>query len=273
MAPVRSDELDVTLDRDADVPIGVQLAWALRARIRGGALAPGARLPALQRLAQDLGVNANTVRAVYARLEQDGLVATRHGSGTFVVGDADLDADSGASPLAQLVSGAARAARDAGVDPRELAAALYVGGEPPAPAHAGPPGAATATGATARSPDAAARRRLRREVAALDRALADLLMRRPDLAAQLAPSDERPAPSPQARLLSTAELEAQRDALLQRLISVQTLAESPSDEEPPPPGAAAAKRAQRAAAAKQPRRTPATRPAVAKLRPAPRAAT
>ena len=27
---------DVTIDRDAEVPIGVQLAWALRTRIRDG---------------------------------------------------------------------------------------------------------------------------------------------------------------------------------------------------------------------------------------------
>jgi DNA-binding transcriptional regulator YhcF (GntR family) len=265
MAPVRSDELDVTLDRDADVPIGVQLAWALRARIRGGALAPGARLPALQRLAQDLGVNANTVRAVYARLEQDGLVATRHGSGTFVCHQAQAGgADGPASPLAQLVSGAARAARDAGVDPRELAAALYVGGEPaPAPTRTKP-----APGRPTQSPDAVARRRLRREVAALDRALVDLLMRRPDLATQLAPSDQHPQPSPQARLLTTAELEAQRDALLQRLIAVQELAEAPSDEKPPTSGTTEPD-AQRVAAIKRPRRS-VSRPAIAQLRPNPR---
>jgi len=266
MTPARSDELDVTLDRDADVPIGVQLAWALRARIRGGTLAPGARLPALQRLAQDLGVNPNTVRAVYARLEQDGLVATRHGSGTFVCDPPDAGGDGPAGSLAQLVSGAARAARDAGVDPRELAAALYVGG---AQARAGGGAQATPAGSQ-RGGGAAARRRLRDEVAALDRALADLLARRPDVAAQLAQPDEQaPSLPPQARLLSTAELEAQRDALLRRLIEVQALAEAPSDEQPPSSGAAQRRRA--AATSKPPRRTPAPRPAVAKLRPAPRA--
>jgi DNA-binding transcriptional regulator YhcF (GntR family) len=268
MTPVRSDELGVVLDRDADVPIGVQLAWALRARIRGGALAPGARLPALQRLAQDLGVNPNTVRAVYARLEQDGLVATRHGSGTFVCDAAGAGGDGPAGSLAQLVSGAARAARDAGFDPRELAAALYVGGEH-APARGG---AAQAMPAGAqRNGAAAARRRLRDEVAALDRALADLLARRPDVAAQL-PQPDDPSPTPQARLLSAAELEAQRDALLRRLIEAQTLVQTPPGDAPPPPDAAGAReprRAPRSAEAKRPRRAPA-RPVAAKLRPAPR---
>jgi DNA-binding transcriptional regulator YhcF (GntR family) len=237
--------LGLTLDRDADVPIGVQLAWALRARIRSGALPPGARLPALHAFARDLGVNPNTVRAVYARLEQDGLVATRHGSGTFVTG-ADAAAESGA--LAQLVSGAARAARDAGLDPRELAAALYVEGED-----------------ARRAPraDADERRRLRAEVAALERALSDLLARRPGLASQLTVEAPPRRPS-QPRLPSTAELERQRTELLDRLVELHALmehgpAEDPPDDEPPAP---------RPARAKQPAR----RSAAAKLRPAPRTA-
>ncbi|MGB2710195.1 MAG: GntR family transcriptional regulator, partial [Conexibacter sp.] len=121
MGPRHSETLDITLDRDAEVPIGVQLTWALRTRILGGTLAPGHRLPGLQRLAGELGVNANTIRAVYQRLEHDGLVETRHGSGSYVAG-APRDRDA----LDQLAATAAHAARDAGVDPRDVAAALYV---------------------------------------------------------------------------------------------------------------------------------------------------
>ncbi|MBS1871543.1 MAG: GntR family transcriptional regulator, partial [Actinobacteria bacterium] len=127
MSSAGSDALEIALDRDADVPVGTQLAWALRARILAGALAPGVRLPALHKLAADAGVNPNTVRAVYQRLEHDGLVTTRHGSGTFVTGAGEAAGERHA--LGRLAADAARAARAAGVDPRELAAALYVGGE------------------------------------------------------------------------------------------------------------------------------------------------
>ncbi|MDQ6810597.1 MAG: GntR family transcriptional regulator, partial [Actinomycetota bacterium] len=75
---------DLTIDRDADVPIGVQLAWALRSRIGDGRLEPNQRLPGLRELADTTGVNVNTVRAVYQRLEQDGLINSQQGSGTFV---------------------------------------------------------------------------------------------------------------------------------------------------------------------------------------------
>src|SRR5439155_10638081 len=110
----------IRIDREGDVPVGVQLAWALRGAIESGVLRPGDRLPPLRELAVEVGVNANTLRAAYARLEADGLIETRHGSGTYVTGPhARRD-------LSALVGAASRAARDAGVDPRELAAALYV---------------------------------------------------------------------------------------------------------------------------------------------------
>jgi DNA-binding transcriptional regulator YhcF (GntR family) len=195
MVTAADDALEIALDRDAEVPLGVQLAWALRARILSGVLTPGDRLPALHRLAAETGVNANTVRAVYQRLEHDGLVTTRHGSGTFVTGNA-TGARHGA--LAQLTADAARAAHEAGVDPRELAAALYAGGRD-APAAA--------------DNEAAVRRRLRAQIAALEHALSELTTRQ---AAHKPVADERPS-TPRPRLLSAAELAQQRDELLRRL--------------------------------------------------------
>lgn len=190
--------LDIALDRDADVPVGTQLAWALRSGILSGDLAPGARLPALHRLAEQAGVNVNTIRAVYRRLEQQGLVATRHGSGTYVTGTA---ADNAA--LAQLITTARDAAHAAGLDLRDVAAALYVDGD---------------EGVTG-GEEAAERRRLRTQIAALEQTLSDLVARRPGLAP---PADEAPPRRlPHPRLLDVAGLTEQRDALVRRLAEVQ----------------------------------------------------
>jgi len=71
-------------DPAAELPVGVQLSWRLRALIATGRLAAGERLPSFRRLAEWAGVNVNTVRAVYARLEDAGLVVSRQGQGTFV---------------------------------------------------------------------------------------------------------------------------------------------------------------------------------------------
>src|SRR5215467_8724297 len=60
-------------DPAAELPVGVQLSWRLRALIATGRLAAGERLPSFRRLAEWGGVNVNTVRAVYAGLEEAGL--------------------------------------------------------------------------------------------------------------------------------------------------------------------------------------------------------
>jgi DNA-binding transcriptional regulator YhcF (GntR family) len=210
-------ELDLALDREAEVPIGVQLAWALRARILGGALPTGARLPALHRLADEIGVNANTVRAVYARLERDGLVATRHGSGTYVT------AAPVSGALAELVADAEREAREAGLEPRDVAAALYVGGI--ASGAAAAKDGAVAADAAAPDAEAVERRRLRAQIAALEHGLSELLARRPALI-------PAPATGPAARcagrprLLSAAELSQQRTELLRSFAAAQAAADA-----------------------------------------------
>jgi GntR family transcriptional repressor for pyruvate dehydrogenase complex len=56
----------------------------LGADIRGGRLAPGARLPTEQELTTTLGVSRTVVREAVAALRADGLVVTRRGSGAYV---------------------------------------------------------------------------------------------------------------------------------------------------------------------------------------------
>lgn len=73
------------IDRKSRDPINVQLSRQLAWLISGGRLVAGDRLPAVRRLAAALGINLHTVRSAYRQLEEDGLVVTRHGSGTFVL--------------------------------------------------------------------------------------------------------------------------------------------------------------------------------------------
>ena len=62
------------------------LARALADDIRSGALVPGERLPSERDLARTLEVIRASVREALASLALQGVVETRHGAGTFVVG-------------------------------------------------------------------------------------------------------------------------------------------------------------------------------------------
>jgi len=104
------------IDRNDELPVGLQLSWRLRALIQTGELSAGERLPSFRRLAEWAGVNVGTVRAVYEGLEEDGLVITRHGQGTFVA-----DEVKAAPQLEEIASEALRRAEEAGIRPRDLA--------------------------------------------------------------------------------------------------------------------------------------------------------
>jgi GntR family transcriptional regulator/MocR family aminotransferase len=77
--------LQIPLQRDAREPIAAQISAGLRAAMRDGRLAPGARLPSWRDFAAQLGVARGTVRQAYERLIDEGLVVALGAAGTRVV--------------------------------------------------------------------------------------------------------------------------------------------------------------------------------------------
>lgn len=73
------------LDEKSEIPIYRQLFQDIRARIAGGQLTAGERLPPTRELAALLNVNRATVTAAYALLEREGLISGRVGRGSFVL--------------------------------------------------------------------------------------------------------------------------------------------------------------------------------------------
>lgn len=63
------------------------MARLIRRAIMRGEFAPDDRLPSERLLAERFGTARGTVRSALARLEKDGTVETRPGSGTYVVGN------------------------------------------------------------------------------------------------------------------------------------------------------------------------------------------
>ena len=75
----------VTINRDTDTPIYMQIFEQVRRQILSGELLPGFRLPAERKLAESLGVNRTTILNAYRELKADGLVGSQVGNGTIVL--------------------------------------------------------------------------------------------------------------------------------------------------------------------------------------------
>ena len=102
--------LGLTVNRNGDVPVATQLTWQIQALIVGGRLLPGEQLPSVRKLAEVAGVNVNTVRAVYERLEGEGFVVTQHGRGSFVAENVpQVDPETVAARAAASVGAPSRA--------------------------------------------------------------------------------------------------------------------------------------------------------------------
>ena len=74
------------IDPRSPVPPYEQLRQQVIALVLGGALTPGARLPAIRHLANDLGLAGGTVARAYRELESEGVVSTHGRHGTIVAG-------------------------------------------------------------------------------------------------------------------------------------------------------------------------------------------
>ncbi|RZQ64366.1 GntR family transcriptional regulator [Amycolatopsis suaedae] len=77
----------------------VQVAERLRGQLREEAYRVGDKLPPHQAIADEFGVSVGTVKRAYGLLQEEALIVTRQGQGTFVrATGADVPADAPAPP-------------------------------------------------------------------------------------------------------------------------------------------------------------------------------
>jgi len=65
-------------------PIYEQIKDQMLSLISSGAMKPGDKLPSIRTLAAQLSLNVNTIKKVFAQLEEDGVIETVIGSGSYV---------------------------------------------------------------------------------------------------------------------------------------------------------------------------------------------
>ncbi|MEI6002500.1 PLP-dependent aminotransferase family protein [Paraburkholderia bengalensis] len=79
-----NSDLQIRLDRTANLSLTEQIRESISRAIESGVLAPGARLPSWQDMAAQLGVSRGTVQAAYERLSDAQMIETFGAGGTRV---------------------------------------------------------------------------------------------------------------------------------------------------------------------------------------------
>jgi GntR family transcriptional regulator len=77
--------MNLEIDFRSGIPIYIQVVERIQERIASGRLAPGDQLPTVRSLALELRVNFNTVARSYRILDEDGIISTQQGRGTYVL--------------------------------------------------------------------------------------------------------------------------------------------------------------------------------------------
>jgi len=76
--------MDLAIDPESGVPIYMQIVDRIKQMVVSGQLRPGQQLSTIRQLATDLRINYNTVGRAYAILDQEGVISTQQGRGTYI---------------------------------------------------------------------------------------------------------------------------------------------------------------------------------------------
>ena len=77
-------KLILQIDFRSGLPIYIQIVNQVQAQIASGILEPGDQLPTVRALAGELRVNFNTVARAYRILDQERIISTQQGRGTYI---------------------------------------------------------------------------------------------------------------------------------------------------------------------------------------------
>lgn len=76
--------MEIVIDIEGETPLFTQLMEQIKQAVLSDQIAPGAPLPSIRQLANDLDLNSKTVAKAYRLLERDSVIQTKGYRGTFV---------------------------------------------------------------------------------------------------------------------------------------------------------------------------------------------
>ncbi len=117
--------MNIIITNSAGCPIYDQIASQIKAMILSGELKEGEPLPSMRALAQDLRVSVITTKRAYEILEQEKLIESYTGRGSFVCAqNPEMLREQKLREIEQLLSKAADAAKRSGIGYDELSEIL-----------------------------------------------------------------------------------------------------------------------------------------------------
>lgn len=93
--------MQIRINNSSYRPVYQQIIDQVKRDIALGRLMKDERLPTVRQLAGQLAINPNTIAKAYRQLEQDGIIVTKSGAGTFV---ANLDSNLSRAVRKRLIS-------------------------------------------------------------------------------------------------------------------------------------------------------------------------
>ncbi|SRR6266511_5995447 len=80
-----NQKLTLYLDFHSGLPIYTQIVNQIQSQLANGILKPGDQLPTVRALAEELRVNFNTVARAYRLLDEERIISTQQGRGTYIM--------------------------------------------------------------------------------------------------------------------------------------------------------------------------------------------
>lgn len=119
--------MNIIISTQSMTPIYEQIVETVKHMILSGALAENDALPSVRALSRELKISALTVKKAYDVLEEEGLTATVHGKGTYVLSpNRSLMQEAQRRDLEQDLESIVEKAKRYGVSPEELRSMLDI---------------------------------------------------------------------------------------------------------------------------------------------------
>lgn len=113
--------MKIIINNTSMQPIYEQIVEQIKHRIVTRELAEGTPLPSVRVLAKELKISALTVKKAYDFLEEEGLIATVHGKGSFILGvNPDLMEEECRKEVEAYMEQAVRKGRSGGMSDEQL---------------------------------------------------------------------------------------------------------------------------------------------------------